>query len=251
MFTLHAHVSCVRRITVYRLHLNKYIFTVFLFILTIPVLRGQATRPERFVQLSGIITDVSNRAVQGVAVISKKLQRGTVSERSGIYSITSTPGDTVFYRALGYKRYHTVIPEDYSERRCMVDIVLEADTIPIEEITILPWRNYSEFIRDVTKEKPVDPIVENMNENLASIYVAITNQANLNISPEAGYRIAMEQNFSSMATRGQYPVNNLLNPFAWSKFISEVKKGLLKNHTFKKPSEAKVIKKKKKRADKN
>ncbi len=71
----------------------------------------------------------------------------------------------------------------------MVDIVLEADTIPIEEVTILPWRNYNEFIRDMTKEKPVDPIIENMNENLASIYVAITNQTNLNISPEAGYRI--------------------------------------------------------------
>jgi len=230
--------------------LNKYTYTV-IFLLTFSTLSSQTSRPERFVQLSGIITDVSQRPVAGVAVISKKLQRGTVSERSGIYSITSTPGDTVFYRALGYKRYHTYIPEDYEDRRCMVDIVLEGDTIPIEEITILPWRNYNDFIRDVTKEKPVDPIIENMNENLASIYVAITNQSNLNISPEAGYRTAMEQNFSSMATRNQYPVNNLLNPFAWSKFITEVKKGLLKNHSFKRPTEAKVIKKKKKKVEKN
>jgi hypothetical protein len=230
--------------------LNRYTYTV-IFLLTFSTLSSQTTRPERFVQLSGIISDVSRRPVAGVAVVSKKLQRGTVSERSGIYSITSTPGDTVFYRALGFKRYHTVIPEDYEERRCMVDIVLEADTIPIEEITILPWRNYNEFIRDVTKEKPVDPIIQNMNENLASIYVAITNQTNITISPEAGYRTAMEQNFSSMATRNQYPVNNLLNPFAWSRFITEVRKGLLKNHSFKRPTEAKVIKKKKKKAEKN
>jgi len=230
--------------------LNRYTYTV-IFLLTFSTLSSQTTLPERFVQLSGIISDVSRRPVAGVAVVSKKLQRGTVSERSGIYSITSTPGDTVFYRALGFKRYHTVIPEDYEERRCMVDIVLEADTIPIEEITILPWRNYNEFIRDVTKEKPVDPIIQNMNENLASIYVAITNQTNITISPEAGYRTAMEQNFSSMATRNQYPVNNLLNPFAWSRFITEVRKGLLKNHSFKRPTEAKVIKKKKKKAEKN
>lgn len=230
--------------------MNRYTYTV-IFLLTFSTLSSQTTRPERFVQLSGIISDVSRRPVAGVAVVSKKLQRGTVSERSGIYSITSTPGDTVFYRALGFKRYHTVIPEDYEERRCMVDIVLEADTIPIEEITILPWRNYNEFIRDVTKEKPVDPIIQNMNENLASIYVAITNQTNITISPEAGYRTAMEQNFSSMATRNQYPVNNLLNPFAWSRFITEVRKGLLKNHSFKRPTEAKVIKKKKKKAEKN
>lgn len=231
--------------------MNKVFYTAFLFILTFLNLRSQTTSPERFVQLSGIITDIMHRPVQGVAVISRKLQRGAVSERSGIYSITSTPGDTVFYRALGYKRYHTVIPESYDERRCMVDIILEADTIPIDEVTILPWHNYNEFISDMIKEKPVDPIIENMNENLASIYVAITNQTNMTISPEAGYRYAMEQNFSSMATRNQYPINNLLNPFAWSKFISGVKNGLLRNHSFTKPTQAKVIKKKKKKPDNN
>jgi len=208
---------------------------------------GQSIVQERFIQLSGIITDESRRPVQGVAVISKKLQRGAVSERSGIYSITTAPGDTVLFRALGYKRYHTIIPESYTDRRCMVDIVLDVDTIPIAEVTIMPWRNYDEFIKDMTKEKPVDPIIENMNENLASIYVAITNQTNLNISPEAGYRYAMEQNFSTMSTRNQFPVNNLLNPFAWSKFISEVKRGLLKNQSYNKPQQAKVIKKKKKK----
>lgn len=200
---------------------------------------------ERFIQLSGIITDETQRPVQGVAVVSKKLHRGTVSERSGIYSLTTTPGDTIFFRALGFKRYHTVIPETYTDRRCMADIVLEPDTIEIAEVTILPWRNYDEFIKDVTKEKPVDPIVQNMNENLASIYVAISTQSNLNISPEAGYRYSMEQNFSTMSTRNQYPVNNLLNPFAWSRFISEIKRGLLKNQSYKRPQQAKVIKKKK------
>jgi hypothetical protein len=82
-----------------------------------------------------------------------------------------------------------------------------------------------------------------MNDNLASIYVAISNQTGVRISPEAGYRYAMEQNFSAMATRNQYPVNNLLNPFAWAKFINGVKNGLFKNQKFNKPVNAKVRKK--------
>jgi hypothetical protein len=98
----------------------------------------------------------------------------------------------------------------------------------------------------MTKERPVDPIIENMNENLASIYVAVTNQTGVRTSPEAGYRYAMEQNFTSMATRYQYPVNNLLNPLAWAKFFSEVKKGLLKNQTPSKPVATRVKKKKNK-----
>lgn len=212
----------------------------------ISALNGQTNERERFVQVSGIITDESYKPVPGVAVISKKLRRGNISERSGIYSITSIPGDTIFFRALGFKRYHTIIPLSYEERHCKVDIVLEIDTIPIEEITILPWKSYNDFIKDITKEKPVDPIIQNMNDNIASIYVAMANQTDVRISPEAGYRYAMEQNFSAMATKNQYPVNNLLNPFAWAKFINGIKNGLFKNQKFNKPVNAKVRKKKKK-----
>lgn len=211
-------------------------------------LKGQTSEPERFVQVSGIITDANNYPVSGVAVISKKLRRGAISERTGIYSITSTPGDTIFFRALGFKRYHTVIPPDYNSRHCMVDMVLELDTIPIEEVTIMPWKTYNEFIRDMTKEKPVDPLIENMNDNLASVYVAVSNQTGVSVTPEAGFRYAMEQNFNAMATRGQFPVNNLLNPFAWAKFINGVKHGLLKNKSTKRPQPAKPIKKKKKKS---
>jgi hypothetical protein len=211
-------------------------------------LSSQIIGQERFVQLSGIITDRSYKPVQGVAVISKKLHRGAVSENSGIYSITTIPGDTVFFRAIGFKRYHTIIPEDYEDKHCMVDIALEADTIPIAEVKILPWRTYTEFIQDMTREKPKDPKIEYMNENLASIYVAVSNDIGVRLSPEAGYRYAMQQNFTAMTQRNMYPYNNLLNPIAWVKFISGVKNGLFRNKTFKMPEPAKVVKKKKKRS---
>jgi hypothetical protein len=215
-----------------------------LLILIVFEIKGQTT--EKYVQVSGIITDESYKPVAGVAVVSKKLKRGTISERTGIYSITSTPGDTIFFRALGFKRYHTIIPETFEARHCEVDIALDIDTIHIKEVNVMPWKNYAEFIKDVTKVRPVDPIIENMNDNIASIYVAIANQRNYQVSPEAGYRYAMEQNFGAMATRGQYPINNLLNPFAWSKFISGIKNGLFKSQKFNKPEKAKVRKKIKK-----
>jgi signal peptidase I len=226
--------------------LNRLFYTIAFLLLTFPAVNGQTIEKEKFVQVSGIITDESDRPVAGTAVISKKLKRGTISERSGIYSITSTPGDTIYFRALGFKRYHTIIPISYEERHCKIDITLDIDTIPIAEITILPWKSYNDFLKDMTKERPVDPIIENMNDNLASIYVAMSNQTGLKVSPEAGYRYAMEQNFSAMATRNQFPVNNLLNPFAWAKFVNGVKHGLFKNQKFNKPVKAKVRKKSKK-----
>jgi hypothetical protein len=226
--------------------LNRLFYTITFFLTFFLVVEGQTTVRERFIQLSGIITDESYKPVPGVAVISKKLRRGSISERSGIYSITSIPGDTIFFRALGFKRYHTIIPLSYEERHCNVDIILDIDTIPIEEITILPWKSYNDFIKDITRKKPVDPIIENMNDNIASIYIALANQTGVKVSPEAGYRYAMEQNFNAMATKNQFPVNNLLNPFAWAKFINGVKHGLFKNQKFNKPVNPKVRKKIKK-----
>jgi hypothetical protein len=222
------------------------LYTTALLLLIVSEIHGQTTEKERYVQVSGIITDESFNPVSGVAVVSRKLKRGVISERTGIYSITSTPGDTIFFRALGFKRYHTIIPENFEAGHCEVDIALDIDTILIKEVNVMPWKNYSEFIKDVTKLRPVDPIIENMNDNIASIYVAIANQRNYKVSPEAGYRYAMEQNFGAMATRGQYPINNLLNPFAWSKFIKGIKNGLFKSQKFNKPEKAKVRKKIKK-----
>ena len=226
--------------------MNKFKYTALLLLLPIIPIKSQVNGFERFVQLSGIITDKSQSPVQGVAVISRKLHRAAISESTGIYSITTTPGDTVVFRAVGFKRYHTIIPPDYDDKHCKADIILETDTIPIAEVKILPWRTYSEFLAEVTKEKPKDPVIEYMNENLASIYVAITNEVNVGITPEAAFKYATEQNFSAMATRNMFPVNNLLNPIAWVKFINEVKHGLLKNKSFNKPEPAKVVKKKKK-----
>ena len=219
-----------------------------LLLLSMSACFGQAIENDRYVQVNGMITDELYRPVPGVAVFSKRLKKATLSESTGIYSITSTPGDTILFRALGFKRYHTIIPEDYNERHCEVDIVLATDTIQIREVNIMPWKNYSDFIKDITKPRPIDPIIENMNDNIASIYVAITNQNNYNeyVTPEAGYRYAMEQQFNATATHGQYPVNNLLNPFAWSKFIRGIKNGLFKNQKFTKPENAKVRKKIKK-----
>lgn len=225
--------------------MNRLIHIILLLGSFTAALFGQEDEPDRYIQVTGIITDVTYRPVPGVSIVSKKLRRATVSEPTGIYSITSTPGDTIFFRAMGFKRYHTVIPLNYMERQAQADIILESDTIEIESVTILPWRNYSEFLRDMTKERPVDPIIENMNENIASIYVAIANETGVTISPEAGYRYAMQQNFNAMATRQQYPVNNLLNPFAWAKFINGLKNGLLKNKDYNnKPTKSKVRKKK-------
>jgi len=211
------------------------------------IITGQKQESERFFQVSGIITDEDKNALSNVGVVSLKLRRGSLSEKTGIYSITSTPGDTIFFRALGFKRKLLILPTDFEGRHFSLDITLSLDTIPIENVVVMPWKNYGDFIKDMTEPSPVSPEIENMNKNIAAITEAVANVKGVTITPEAGYRYAMQQNFNMTATRNQYPVNNLLNPFAWAKFISGIKEGLFKNQESTKSAKTKAKNRKKRR----
>jgi len=221
-----------------------------LVFLALPVwlLKINAQETERFFQVSGIIADEDNNPMANVGVVSIKLKRGTLSERTGIYSITSTPGDTIFFRALGFKRKLVILPDDFVGRHFSLDVKLSLDTIPIDNVVVMPWKSYSEFIKDMSTPSPLGPEIENMNRNLATIEEAISNTVDVKITPEAGYRYAMQQQFRNNITRGQYPINNLLNPFAWSKFINGLQNGLLKNQDApEKPAKVKLKKPKKRK----
>ena len=82
--------------------------------------------------------------------------------------------------------------------------------------------------------------MRNMENNLAIIERQI--YTNLKVTPEEGYRYAMQREAERVITSNQTPVNNLINPFAWAKFIEGLKNGLLKN----KKSDKKKKKSKKK-----
>jgi hypothetical protein len=222
-------------------------YTIILLFLPFCIATAQIQDTERFFQVSGIITDEENMSLTNVGVISFKLRRGALSGKAGIYSITSTPGDTILFRALGFKRKFIILPYDFEGRNFNLDVVLSNDTIPIENVVVMPWKNYNEFIKDMTKPSPVSPEIENMNKNIASIADAVSNTRGVRITPEAGYRYAMQQSFNMTAIRNQGPINNLLNPFAWAKFISGLKNGLFKNQPVDKQTKNKNKNKKKKK----
>ncbi len=228
--------------------MKRFLQIVFFLVLPLCLLKGQTRETERFFQVSGIISDEENNPMANVGVVSLKLKRGTISEKTGIYSITSTPGDTIFFRALGFKRKLVILPNDFMGRNYNLDVKLSLDTIPIDNVVVIPWKSYSEFIRDMSTPSPLGPEIENMNRNIASIEEAMSTTVDVKITPEAGYRYAMQQNFRNNITRGQYPINNLLNPFAWAKFVNGLQNGLFKNQdNSDRPSKVKVKKPRKKK----
>lgn len=210
--------------------LRKVIYTGLFLIVSLSILHGQADQRKKLIQASGFVSSDENQPVYNAAVVSHSLKRGTISEITGIYSIISVPGDTITVSALGFKKYSFSIPASFEGKIYKKDVVLVSDTISIQGINIFPWKTYEEFKREFLSTKPVmKPEIQYMYENLASIQRSIEGASNYKVSPEAGFRMAMQQNANAQMTRNQYPVNNLLNPFAWAKFFSGLKSGMLKN----------------------
>ena len=231
--------------------MNRLFYTVIFLTLPLFIIRGQVAEKDRLIQVTGIVSDEENNPVPGVTIISHKLRRGTISELTGIYNLISIPGDTIWLTALGYKNTRLILPSIIEARIITRDITLLNDTIIINDVIILPWKNYEEFKRDVLAGIKTDPETVNMYDNLANIQASIANTYNYRVSPESGYRMAMQQNGNALYTRGQYPSNNLLNPFAWAKLISGIKHGLLKNQKNDQPSGTMQKKPKKKKKPEN
>lgn len=227
--------------------MKRITYILFLIIVFYLPSSGQQAEKNTLLQVSGIITDDENKPVPHVSIISKKLRRGTISEMTGIYSVISMPDDTVIISALGYKMYTFRVPSVFDGKIYKKDVSLISDTISIEGVNIFPWRNYEEFKREILANQPeMKPEVRYMYENLANIQYAIINNPNYSVSPEAGYRMAMQQHANAYMTKNQTPPNNLLNPFAWAKFFSGVKNGLLKNQKTTEATKTKNKSKKKK-----
>lgn len=194
----------------------------------ITIIYGQQYNVRQFVQVDGIVTDETNYPLKYVTVVSKSLATGTMTDENGIFSLISVWGDTLIFTSIGFKPSLIKLPDNIPAPGYSIDIVMKTDTINIGPVLVLPWKTYEEFKRAVVEYVPPE---EELRKNLEANIAIIENQiySDIKISPEAGYRYAMQREAENVMTRNQTPVNNFLNPFAWSKFIDGLKNGLLKN----------------------
>ena len=208
---------------------------------------GAQDGERKYIQIDGLTADENGFIVPDVSIYSKHLRRGAASDQRGIFSIISAAGDTVFFSAIGYKPTLLTIPLTATGDHYITDVIMVTDTIMIGEVLVLPWKTYSEFKRAVLENKPVDPLMENLAYNLAMVQQQIW--SDMKPTPGEAYRFTMQQMSDNLYTRGQMPANNLLNPFAWQKFVKGVREGMLKNEPSKVTKPKKVKSRKKKKSD--
>ena len=180
---------------------------------------------DSVVQLYGVVmTADSLQALQGVSVMIKGQNRGTVTNSQGVFSIVVLKGDVIEFTSVGFKPKKVEVPKDLVGNQHSVIQLMVNDTIYLAATIIKPRPSREQFERDfINTQVPDDNLATARKNNDAN-----TRRLLMATLPRDGQEAAGAY-LSNQAAKnyysGQMAPQNIFNPFAWAEFIKAWKRG--------------------------
>ncbi len=207
--------------------MRRFILLIFIFCFIKPV-QSKAqfeSFKDSVVQLYGLVmTADSLKGLEGVSVVVKNQNRGTVTNDKGVFSIVVLKGDEIEFSSIGFKTKMVAIPKDLTGNQQSVIQLMINDTIYLPATIIKSRPSRAQFERDFLNNPVQDDYITVARKNNDAATRRIL-AANL---PSDG-REASNQFLRQAGTKayyaGQVPPQNIFNPFAWAEFIKAWKRG--------------------------
>lgn len=176
------------------------------------------------IQFSGVVTNQDTvSGIMGVHIYVPKGGRGTTTNYYGYFSFPVLEGDSVVISAVGFQKYHVIIPEIDEDSYTMIIPMVE-DTTYLPELEIMPFPTEEMFKEAVLAYRlPNQDDLNNMDRNLDPM----TLMEMARVTPMDGslnhkYFTQQQAVYLHDAYGPRY--NPLLNPFAWAEFFKSLKK---------------------------
>lgn len=188
----------------------------------------QSTDSLRLIQLSGVVVSEEDlNTLSYTTVFDKTAGRGVMADYYGYFSFVTHPGDTLYFSFYGYKTSTFIVPDTLTDNRYSIIHVLHKDTINLPEFTVYPWPSREDFARAFVEMNVTDDAVKRAQRELSGESLAFV-AARVKSDASLAHGVTMNQANTQIYTRGQMPGNNILNPYAWSKLVSDWRQGKLK-----------------------
>lgn len=200
--------------------MKPYILLVFVLFTGLQFSNAQE---KKLIQLTGTVRDEYLRPMPFAHILVLNNYRGAITNNYGHFSVVVEEKDSVLISSVGYKRRYLEIPGNHPSKFMEIDVILQVDTLAIQEAQIYPWKNYEEFKEAFVNLKLPTDDMERARKNIALIRTQII--MDHEPSARANFRHVMEQQYQQTFTQGQLPSYQLLNPFAWAKFFKALKRG--------------------------
>lgn len=187
-------------------------------------------KKQKLLQLSGKVVVLDNDSLRGLpfaSVIIRNKRTGSVTDYFGFFTLVASPGDVVEFISLGYKDAQYIVPDTLKATHYSITQAMRKDTIMLPTATVYPWPTKEEFKEAFLKLNVPNDDLSRAEKNMAAEEMR---ELVKGISADGydNYLYSMQQRYQKLSYLGQYPPNNLLNPFAWAKFIKDLKAGKLK-----------------------
>ena len=183
------------------------------------------TVQDSVVQLYGVVMSADSlMGLEGVSVLVKGQNRGTLTNKYGVFSIVVLKGDAVEFSSIGYKSKDVSIPADLSGNQYSVVQLMVNDTQYLPATIIKKRISREQFERDfVNTDVPDDYITIARKNNDA--YTRRFLMSSLPADGKEASRMYLNQRTQKLYYSGQIAPMNILSPKAWSEFIKAWKRG--------------------------
>jgi hypothetical protein len=204
----------------------KKFLCLILFLVCSVAAFGQGQK--RVVQVSGLVVSGEQaQGVPGVAFFVPKAGRGVTSNQYGYFSLATLAGDSALISGLGFKKQYYLVPDD-GRQSISVIIYLQEDTLMYPVVEVFPYPTEELFKQAFLDLKLPEAEMDRMRRNLEPELLAQL-RIDAGMGAQGNYRYFVNQQAYTQANRQMAPTVQLLNPFAWKRFIESVKRGDLKS----------------------
>nr|WKN35139.1 carboxypeptidase-like regulatory domain-containing protein [Tunicatimonas sp. TK19036] len=171
--------------------------------------------------VSGIvISSDSILSMPFTSIFVNQLPKGTITDRSGFFTLNIYPADTLTFSAVGYKTAQFVIPEKLLGNQYSLVQAMVRDTIILEEVTIYSLPTTSEFMESFSDQPAgFEKRMEQMSSELQSV---LEEDIILSKYQPVDINDGITRMYS--AHWGLVPPNNFLNPMRWTQFVQDLRK---------------------------
>jgi hypothetical protein len=200
-------------------------FIIIFSVFSIPAQAQSEAARDSVVQLFGMVmTADSLDGIPAVSIVVKGTNRGTVSNRSGVFSIAVLKGDEIEFTHVSFKPQITKIPRNLEGTQYSIVQLMVRDTMYLPVAIIRPRPTKEQFSRDFVNTKVAEDEMEILRKaNTPEMQAAVMRR-----TPYDGREITnrqLDQIYQRARYQGQVPPMNIFNPAAWAEFINSWKRG--------------------------
>jgi hypothetical protein len=205
------------------------LFFIFVFLLSLGGYAQRTSQPKKadslhFIQLTGIVISDSMQRIPFTKVYDLSTGRGVIADYFGYFALVIHPGDTIQFRSLGFKKKNFVVSDTSTIEEISLVQILRFDTLMADPIDVYPWPSKEAFADAFVNMPSPNDDLQRARKRLTPQEMAFVG-ALMESDGLSSYNSYQKSFYQNLYTRGQSPMNNLLNPASWVDFISGIGTG--------------------------